>query len=1414
MTIKTLGQLKRAASSVTVPPVRIPGPPGPPGPLGPIGPRGPQGPPGLGGGVVGTVLQSGDIDAPDINDTILANHELYLDDGQVRLITLAGQFELTEEIRGRSGVWLILPFGSSLAPSLDWVPDVGQADDDANYLVGFRSEVSGSVGGTLDLVGVEGSFTIRTAAPLSAGPWILQSDYQDADGSQATGSGVFRRELIEVISSTGSGPYTHTLKQPLAETHGAGSELFAVTELVQNAGIIGGGHIRMSGRTFAVGVSFYAALCCGFDVALSGASRAGVEKLFGTRATPGKFHSLGENNCFVMDNSAHEGATVLSYDRYTSLAKWHANGVPRGAYTAISRSFHNHVTGDVGHAACGAEVKGFCRSYLNLLIANTDFGGRAGDPARGLPVRDTTLLTAPGGVVRMGGSAIMNNTNPNSTDSEIPYGSRIQFRATNTRHPHAAYQASAFWVDSIGFDLIETGFENTGLDPNTASFCMNGHFFYDCAAYESVRIQRDWMKGVQHPYTFFQGNRVGVAYSYIDLQASSQSSGGSRIFVFAHATTGSCPVHFGHLVLAQEPGYFMLSMTDIVAGPTVNLFSLRDFAIDLLELITGPRWPNVRWALDVSPTADFGGQRGAVMEIRPAQLFTADHTTNRLRAWDIRFPSGTPFFVAPKNGSNGVLPAGMTAGTPYFWTRVDDDTGTFSQLISGVMTPVDITTNGSGELLIQTACISFTTPTSSSSIRKVTLLDFGFSNPLPLRYYTISLIGEPQEVQVEDNQIAFVGDLLEAVPGSTKLSVNNNSLDPVGVVVYPKTTAVAGVAHILAVRAGGTEVASDPFALTTDPGPAPGTTGAYTEGEFSYNSSIDDAINNIGVSYCYDNGAAARGPLVVLCLFHGYSGSTADFDQTTVRRYASYGFFVANVGKRPVRDASGRESHDHLDALAAVRANFSAVVHPTKAVAVGYSGGGGNVFAQAHKSPDTWTVLVSYFGISDYGYDTIDGWWFTRQNIRAALITDIGDRELVNDPYRARDAVGAIAQAFDCGEGYLYMFHDAEDGDVTPANSRRVRDALTLSGCDRFEYHETGPGDAIRYSHNVPAGNPDLIFAEWMFVRRALAAEPWTIKPRGHLRVTGWTTNKRFKIFLGKTNPPMTSPDGGLDCVADVDYDALTATYYVTPVTEVPFFVQVIQGARDRVLEITGPTEIELNAVVTGDISSPLDISGCVLDLDAETGLILSGSDVTTWEDQSGGNRDFNFATNAPTTGQVDGYAAVSFNGTNQRMSGPSTPFISSSGDYTVVLVEKTHAGSDGEPIAFTTTTAISARNQVFLRRLGVAAIHVMLDNVGGLGEAGSAASSADAWHVTIMRAQGATLRLQADGNVEATDDRPAGAVIPFNAVTLGAVNDPAGFVGHSHVDLRRVIVYNNAISDGNYTRLRAYLKSIYADLP
>lgn len=330
------------------------------------------------------------------------------------------------------------------------------------------------------------------------------------------------------------------------------------------------------------------------------------------------------------------------------------------------------------------------------------------------------------------------------------------------------------------------------------------------------------------------------------------------------------------------------------------------------------------------------------------------------------------------------------------------------------------------------------------------------------------------------------------------------------------------------------------------------------------------AITNLYVKYAYPENET---DLPIVVLMHGFSNNAATFENQCINRIARLGLFVVVVGMRGrdsasgSQDGSGREIYDIVDAVEYVRTNFAALVSATKVAIVGYSGGGGNALAAACKFPDYWNVVVTHFGMSDYGYDGTDGWWYTNPANQATLTTWIGNRASVTNPYRARHAVEAIAN-FSGGE--LYLFHDDQDTSVPVVNTNRIGTAMDNASLTNYTKNLTTTTDDPRWLHEVPNDASPTRFTEAIWSSTVLSLAAWTIPASGTITVTGYIVTKRFTIWLNANGTATL----GIDAAATVVYNTATDTYTVTPLTGA-LDVTITQGAKTgSATNISTATEI------------------------------------------------------------------------------------------------------------------------------------------------------------------------------------------------------------------------------------------------
>ena len=326
-------------------------------------------------------------------------------------------------------------------------------------------------------------------------------------------------------------------------------------------------------------------------------------------------------------------------------------------------------------------------------------------------------------------------------------------------------------------------------------------------------------------------------------------------------------------------------------------------------------------------------------------------------------------------------------------------------------------------------------------------------------------------------------------------------------------------------------------------------------------------ITDLYATYAYPANHTGLSNLPILVVMHGY-GSGAFAASPILERMASYGVFAVAPGMRGrdvaggTPDSGGRELYDIYDVLAHVRSTFASRVSTTRAGIVGYSGGGGNALGCAAKFPDAFEVVVSHFGMSDYGEwtSTSDAWVG-------------GDVTEIPDAYATRAYRASVAQNFT--GGHLWLYHDEDDVVVPVNNSTDVADAMATAGRTNYEISITDSGDAVRWIHGNPfignSGEPNIATeANWLSALAAGTHTAWTVPTSGTVDVRGYIVTKRFEIWLGGTS--RAAPGAGLDEVASVTYDTTTHSYTIAPSTG-PTDVHITEGSLSAsATGITTPT--------------------------------------------------------------------------------------------------------------------------------------------------------------------------------------------------------------------------------------------------
>ncbi|MEM9827845.1 MAG: prolyl oligopeptidase family serine peptidase [Planctomycetota bacterium] len=288
-----------------------------------------------------------------------------------------------------------------------------------------------------------------------------------------------------------------------------------------------------------------------------------------------------------------------------------------------------------------------------------------------------------------------------------------------------------------------------------------------------------------------------------------------------------------------------------------------------------------------------------------------------------------------------------------------------------------------------------------------------------------------------------------------------------------------------------------------------------TTESLSYASTIDPALDDLRATLHYnDDAASGLRPLVVM--MHGWTQDSTAFDAAVGPRWAEYGVGLLMVEMRGRNsssgspDSGGREIHDIIDAI-----DHVLDLHPTRfsrfdVHADGYSGGGANALSLVSRYPDRFGSGYAFYPISDYGWDTTDGWWFTSPSRRSQLTAWIGDRAVAANifKYKSRASVLGISNF----AGKLNLYHDAADTNVPPINSENVFDARTETS-----YSLTDVGDDPRWLHESPNGTADVIEAE-AEIAALITSGDYPAVPIGSTWsgvVLGYLVTDAFEIWLG-----------------------------------------------------------------------------------------------------------------------------------------------------------------------------------------------------------------------------------------------------------------------------------------------------------
>ncbi len=326
---------------------------------------------------------------------------------------------------------------------------------------------------------------------------------------------------------------------------------------------------------------------------------------------------------------------------------------------------------------------------------------------------------------------------------------------------------------------------------------------------------------------------------------------------------------------------------------------------------------------------------------------------------------------------------------------------------------------------------------------------------------------------------------------------------------------------------------------------SPSVPAANIQSNFTYQSTVT-SISGVPLSLraeLHYNNSVTNAPIAVV--MHGYS-TGGDFAnvRANAMRLRDAGFFAISVALRGressqgTRDSGGVEVYDIYDAAEAAKVTFAPYLNPSNIHITGYSGGGANVMSALTKFPDYFRLGSSFFGMGDYGFHPVNGWYqFGAGASRTPqLDADIGNPNtggpLVVDKYHAR-ASNLASRNNPYSEIHLFVNHDepicpavnsisyrtnAVAAQSFPGEFTNIVLHLGTNGVYRdFNSNSVNEASELQYwVHGYPSADQQASGESWYLtrVKNGLVPQP-QLNANDNLFVAGWVKTKPFDLWLG-----------------------------------------------------------------------------------------------------------------------------------------------------------------------------------------------------------------------------------------------------------------------------------------------------------
>lgn len=523
----------------------------------------------------------------------------------------------------KSGKAIICKDGlARIVPASGWTHS--GADNETDPVILVASTVSGTASGTTQRNAYRRTRNVRINFNPSVGSWLLIKSTSSGTLNYTYGSSVVGYELVQVKSvgsDQGSGVRDVTLTKDLQQCHASGSNVYAVTTVMQDVEI-SNLFLDFAGSSHSVGIVATSTDRLVIDNChFSGFSRAQMVTKDGcTGSFVDMTTHLGTNCGLRMQSSSGR----VNFNTIPGGDRKHSSGIPRGLITLRHNCSDVHIDGTLIGATTGISCWGGTGVRLGqVTIRDMDPIVRAALDTECVPLASTIICA---GALDMGNFASPSNW------GEFQFGVtidnlRIEDCGSVDGGGNGLYP-SVYLCDINGIDINNISIVNMGASgqlqsgsPESASF-LEGIVCYDIF---QGRIHNCFAQGINAP-VWFDGNGNSIRIDELEIRPQDAFSNNAWT-VMRLGNAGATNVSIGVLKVGSPEGYFSGAGFTTPTTETMHRITIDTLIYENIQ----QRWDNCFFAYQTDATSVARGER--------MELFAT--TVSSVAARGLRNPSTT-----------------------------------------------------------------------------------------------------------------------------------------------------------------------------------------------------------------------------------------------------------------------------------------------------------------------------------------------------------------------------------------------------------------------------------------------------------------------------------------------------------------------------------------------------------------------------------------------------------------------------------------------------------------------------------------------------------------------------------------------------------------------------------------------------